>query len=344
MKMKCDVIKDLMPSYIDQLLTEESRILVEEHLEECEACKAYYDSLKGEDDIFDAETAVELHLEEIKPLKKIKKKMNRKTMLVSVLSVLCAVAIGYGVLFALTQIDSYVPYEDAGIRVSETGEMYVDEKYSSTWGYTSADGIKFIYFTDSFVTRDVERTEEEKNKVNDDFMNAQGVHLADDDTYQPSIIYEVYYLGEEYVEKMNDRDFMVSIDEKVIDDMKSVSKLLWERPVVMEKTGNLKVRFTAKVEALIDDPNVEGGSPRYVVARVFQSNPIIFDGGLTLARFLEVGESYTFNMELAMVENLEENYSLDTLISLYDLRLESYSVVDEALTGLNSVDVQYEPF
>lgn len=343
MRMKCDVIKDLMPSYIDNLLSEDSQVLVEEHLAECESCKAYYETLKGDDDIFEA-AAEELHVDEIQPLKKIKKKMNRKTLIVSLISVLCAAVVGYGVFFALVHIDSYVPYEEAGIRVSETGEMYVDEKYSSTWGYTSADGIKFIYFTDNYVTRDVERTEEEKNKVNDDFMNAQGVHLADDNTYQPSLIYEVYYLGEEYVEKMNDRDFMVTIDEKVIDDMKSVSKLLWERPEVMEKTGNLKVRFTAKVEAIIDDPNVEGGAPRYVVARVFQNAPIIFDAGMDLAYFLEVGESYTFNMELAMVETLEENYSLDTLISLYDLRLESYSVVDEELTGVNSVDIQYTPF
>jgi predicted anti-sigma-YlaC factor YlaD len=148
--MKCDVIKDLMPSYIDNLLSEDSQGLVEEHLAECEICKAYYETLKGDDDIFEA-AAEELHVDEIQPLKKIKKKMNRKTLIVSLISVLCAAAVAYGVYFALFEIDSYVPYEEAGIRVSETGEMYVDEKYSSTWGYTSAEGIKFIYFTDSGV-------------------------------------------------------------------------------------------------------------------------------------------------------------------------------------------------
>lgn len=342
MRMTCDVVKDLMPSYIDNLLSEDSQNLVEAHLAECETCKAYYEKLKGDDDIFEA--AEELHVDEIQPLKNIKKKMNRKTLIVSVISVICAAVVAYGVYFALFEIDSYVPYEDAGIRVSETGKMYVDEKYSSTWSYTSADGIKFIYFTDNYVTKDVERSEEEKNKVEDDFMNAESVHLADDETYQPSIVYEAYYLTEEYAEKMSDRDFMVTIDEKYIDEMKAASKLLWERPEVMEKTGNLKVRFTAEVETIIDDPNVEGGVPRYVVARVYQSPPIIFDAGMTFAKFLEVGESYTFNMEPAMVENLEENYNLDTLISLYDLRLESYGIVDEDLVGVNAVDIQYEPF
>ena len=52
MRMKCDVIKDLMPSYIDNLLSEDSQGLVEEHLAECETCKAYYETLKGDDDIF----------------------------------------------------------------------------------------------------------------------------------------------------------------------------------------------------------------------------------------------------------------------------------------------------
>lgn len=33
MKITCDVIQDLMPSYIDGILSEDSRALVEEHME-----------------------------------------------------------------------------------------------------------------------------------------------------------------------------------------------------------------------------------------------------------------------------------------------------------------------
>lgn len=352
MKMKCDVIKDLMPSYIDQLLTEESRILVEEHLEECEACKAYYDSLKGEDDIFDAETAAELHLEEIKPLKKIKKKMSRKTMLVSVLSVLCAVVVGYGVFFALTQIDSYTPYEDSGIRVTEDGKMYIEEDFSGTVGYDFTDKhLRFFFVQDSFLSRHTERTEVEKGHVYGDFLNA-GVNESTDkdgNTKQTAEYYdEVYYPSEEYAAKLLDRDFMVSMNEKETDEfiknMKASSVLIWKRPEITKKKGMLSVRFTAKVDAVIDDPNLEGGAPRYVVARTFQAPPILFDAGTSLGKTLKAGETYTFIMEPVMAEEPDQSYGLDALISLYDLQLQSVSVPQAGLEVLESVDVQYEAF
>ena len=40
--MKCGIIKDLLPSYIDGLTSEDSNQAIEEHLETCDKCKAYY--------------------------------------------------------------------------------------------------------------------------------------------------------------------------------------------------------------------------------------------------------------------------------------------------------------
>ena len=37
--MKCEVIRDLFPSYIDGLTSEESNELIEEHLEECRSAE-----------------------------------------------------------------------------------------------------------------------------------------------------------------------------------------------------------------------------------------------------------------------------------------------------------------
>jgi Predicted integral membrane protein len=46
--MKCDIIKDLMPGYIDGLLSEAGSDAVREHLEDCEACKHVYMQMKEE--------------------------------------------------------------------------------------------------------------------------------------------------------------------------------------------------------------------------------------------------------------------------------------------------------
>ena len=44
--MHCNVVKDLIPLYIDGCCSEESRIMVEEHIQACTACKKLYVDMK----------------------------------------------------------------------------------------------------------------------------------------------------------------------------------------------------------------------------------------------------------------------------------------------------------
>ena len=46
--MKCEVVRDLIPLVIDDVASEESRNLVGEHLETCEACRAYRDGMTAQ--------------------------------------------------------------------------------------------------------------------------------------------------------------------------------------------------------------------------------------------------------------------------------------------------------
>ncbi|MET3698871.1 putative zinc finger protein [Bacillus oleivorans] len=46
MSIKCDVIQDLLPSYIDGLTSEESNKLVKGHLSVCHSCSEIYDEIK----------------------------------------------------------------------------------------------------------------------------------------------------------------------------------------------------------------------------------------------------------------------------------------------------------
>ena len=39
MKITCNIIEDLLPLYVDDMVSEDSRKLVEEHLKECQAEK-----------------------------------------------------------------------------------------------------------------------------------------------------------------------------------------------------------------------------------------------------------------------------------------------------------------
>lgn len=42
-KMNCNIIQDLMPSYMDDICSKESRELIDEHFTECEDCKKLYE-------------------------------------------------------------------------------------------------------------------------------------------------------------------------------------------------------------------------------------------------------------------------------------------------------------
>ena len=46
MKYDHNVIKDLLPLYIDDVLSDSSRQIVDEHLDECEDCREYLNDLK----------------------------------------------------------------------------------------------------------------------------------------------------------------------------------------------------------------------------------------------------------------------------------------------------------
>ncbi|MEF9941945.1 MAG: zf-HC2 domain-containing protein [Lachnospiraceae bacterium] len=46
-KLPCYIIKDLLPSYIEQLCTEETNAQVKEHLGECENCRLLLDDMKA---------------------------------------------------------------------------------------------------------------------------------------------------------------------------------------------------------------------------------------------------------------------------------------------------------
>lgn len=84
-KVSCDVIKDLLPLYVDDVCSEASRQLLEEHLAGCEACQAYYESLTEDlpPIVLAEDCRTSSVTSEIAILKKIKKKITTEKILVA---------------------------------------------------------------------------------------------------------------------------------------------------------------------------------------------------------------------------------------------------------------------
>lgn len=75
MKYECDIVKDLMPLYIDDLLSENSKTFVESHINSCESCKKYYEKLSSELKI---PVSRESRKKDLKPMEYLKASHSRK--------------------------------------------------------------------------------------------------------------------------------------------------------------------------------------------------------------------------------------------------------------------------
>lgn len=80
MKISCEIIKDLLPLYNDGVCSSESTVMVEEHLTQCENCKA---ELKAMDELLPI-NYTEQNFEQAEAVRELSKKW-RKGMLLSLL-------------------------------------------------------------------------------------------------------------------------------------------------------------------------------------------------------------------------------------------------------------------
>ena len=88
MNMKCEVIRDLLPLYVDGVVSEESRKLIEEHLAECADCREYCNMLQEEiPDTEDMQFA-----DENASLRKIKRKIMLNRLLAIMVTIGFAIA------------------------------------------------------------------------------------------------------------------------------------------------------------------------------------------------------------------------------------------------------------
>lgn len=136
-KIPCDVIKDLLPLYEDNVCGEKSKDIVEEHLTECEECREYYERMTEKLPAVTEETAVSMKAED-SFLTHVKRKLTYHKVLLSGILILA--------IFAISMLYENIQYSDtdfSGIpffdKRLKTEEIHVTELYQLKNG--------FIYFT-----------------------------------------------------------------------------------------------------------------------------------------------------------------------------------------------------
>lgn len=151
-KYPCNVIKDLLPSFIDGVCSEKTNADIEEHLKECASCKALFDSMK-EDLPGVSDTS---SLDEKKIIQKVNKKINSKDKTVRIICIgICSLVI-LATLILIVPIKK-IPKENLEIKVTkEPLTVQVPNLSSETELYltNSTNGSAFAGFNSAETWKD----------------------------------------------------------------------------------------------------------------------------------------------------------------------------------------------
>ena len=109
MKNECDIVEDLLFSYNDGVLSNTSKELVEQHLKSCEKCQSILEEIRQDNNN-------NKQIKEIDFFRNIKKKLNKKNLIILIVCIFLVIVILFNVLI-------YNNYNE----VASTMEVYLKD-------------------------------------------------------------------------------------------------------------------------------------------------------------------------------------------------------------------------
>lgn len=124
-KSNCEIIRDILPLYIDDACSDESRFFIEGHIKECEECKELLKLMQKEEYIPKTESVSADNGVEI--LKKVNKKIVRKQITIAVIT---AIILG-GIWAYFFILETNNPYKNNfGTEISNVEDIMYYFKYA----------------------------------------------------------------------------------------------------------------------------------------------------------------------------------------------------------------------
>ena len=115
MKIPCEVIRDLLPLYAEDIASKATRMLVEKHLESCLDCAKELEDMKKQ---FGNVLPVDAYT---KPLKKLRKTLFKKKLQTILLTVVLTLTVAAVVIANLTT-PNYIPYSRDVVNITEKSD------------------------------------------------------------------------------------------------------------------------------------------------------------------------------------------------------------------------------
>lgn len=217
-EIKCTIIQDVLPLYIDEVVSQDTKEMVEQHLQQCDSCRKEYETMKRKLYI-PAENKDSL-------FNNISKKWRKKKMLTSILSIFVTAVILSGAFIYVLYYETVVPYSEDLIKIERQNETqlvshYFGESYASVNETHpmpleiegAIKNVSFIFYTKTIAASPSRNLIDRNKKLNEQHYTWK---LADSEK-----IDAVYY-AEYDVKKITDgKESWESILERAV--------LIWEK-------------------------------------------------------------------------------------------------------------------
>jgi hypothetical protein len=124
---KCTIIQDILPLYIDEVVSQDTKEMVDEHLQHCARCKKEYESMKR--DLY-------IPVENKESLfNNISKRWRKKKVMISIVSILVTAIILTGAFLYVFYYETVIPYSEDLIKIerqedNQLGAHYFGESYA----------------------------------------------------------------------------------------------------------------------------------------------------------------------------------------------------------------------
>lgn len=221
MKITCDVIQDLLLAYADGLLSEDSKTLVEEHLNTCKNCSKMLETIQKTE---------KLEAGSVNVLNKIKKKLLIKRIVTAVISVFLTLSIVVAAYNHWYFNETYLTIKESGIYV-ENNKLYSTKNLISRIRvlYVEDGKTELIYAIDAGYAGKM-NLDGKKMLLQDCSIKTD--ESSPDDKSTPETVEKIYYLSEKAFQQIRELDKSEEEGkknevQKIIDEMKDNSTLVW---------------------------------------------------------------------------------------------------------------------
>mgnify|MGYP000917943018 FL=1 len=234
MKISCDVIRDLLPLYVEDMLSNDSKNIVDEHIEQCENCSEELKKLSVD------ETYINTVNNENKSiydsLNKIRKRISFKIQITVLISVIFTAIVAVGAWDYYDNHRIYMPYKEAKIKWVKDS-MQTSEKYRDVNQVISTDGKSLI-----IVLNRTHRTSNDSSYSDRVIWKGPNREYSYEDKNgeeKLANIEEVYYMSSDAWERYKEREVLIyniPQDEfnlekykREFNVVKRKSKLIWTK-------------------------------------------------------------------------------------------------------------------